>query len=90
MTARPLGMVSSTSRFHLRVRWGGTSTRMRLKPAMCAALAAMKVLPVPISPTRLVPWWALRERVTPRMASAWAPRGERNSWDRPWPFSEGR
>ena len=43
MTARAWGMVSSTSRFHLRVRWGGTSTRMRLKPAMCAALAASRI-----------------------------------------------
>ena len=38
----------------------GQRTRMRLKPAMCAA--AVKVLPVPISPTTVVPRWASRER----------------------------
>ena len=54
MTARAPGTVSSTSRFHLRVRCGGQSTRMRRKPAMWAAAAAMKVLPVPISPTTVV------------------------------------
>ena len=32
--------------------------RMRWKPARCAAAAAMKVLPVPISPTTVVPRWA--------------------------------
>ena len=65
--------VISTSRFHLGTRWGGPSTRIRLKPAMYAA-AAMKVLPVPISPPTLVTWWASRERAAPRMASACAPR----------------
>ena len=90
MATRALGTVSSTSRFHFRVRCGGVSTSIRLKPAALAADAPMKVLPVPISPTTFVPWWAFRERVTPRMASAWAPRGERSSWGRPWPFWEGR
>ena len=58
MTARAAGAVISTSRFHLPVRWGGHKTRTRLKPAMCAAATAMKVLPVPISPTTVVPRWA--------------------------------
>ena len=44
MTARAPGTVSSTSRFHLRVRCGGQSTSTRSKPAMWAAEAAMKVL----------------------------------------------
>ena len=65
-------------------------TRILLKPAMCAALAAMKVLPVPISPTTVVPRWASRERAAPLMASACAPRGERSSMGSLPPFSEGR
>ena len=63
MTARAPGTVISTSRFHLGTRWGGQMMMMmRSKPAMCAAAAAMKVLPVPISPTTVVPRWALREQ----------------------------
>ena len=58
MTARAPGTVISTSRFQLGTRCGGPSTRIRLKPVMCAAAAAMKVLPVPISPTTVVPRWA--------------------------------
>ena len=53
-------------------------TRILLKPAMSAAPAAMKVLPVPISPTTVVPRWASRERAAPLMASACAPRGDRS------------
>ena len=56
----PFGTRSWTS-VQCRPRASGQRTRMRLKPAMCAA-AAMKVLPVPISPTTVVPRWASRER----------------------------
>ena len=52
--------------------------RIFLKPAMCAAAAAMKVLPVPISPTTVVPRWASRDRAAPLMASSCAPRGVRS------------
>ena len=90
MTARASGTVSSTSRFHLRVRCGGQRTSTRRKPAMWAADAAMKVLPVPISPTTVVPRWVSRERAAPRMASACAPSGERSSCGRGFPQSEGR
>ena len=89
MAVRAPGIVSSTSRFHFGVKWGGHNTSTRWKPAMCAADAPMKVFPVPISPTRLVPWWASRDRAAPLMASAWAPRGERSSAGSPWPFSDG-
>ena len=50
----------------------------------------IKVLPVPISPTTVVPRWALRERAAPLMASACAPRGLRSSLGSLPPFSEGR
>ena len=73
--ARAPGTVISTSRFHLGTRWGGQITRIRWKPAMYAAAAPMNVFPVPISPTTVVPRWALRERATPLMASACAPQG---------------
>ena len=59
-------------------------------PAMYAALAPMKVLPVPISPTTVVPRWASRERAAPLMASACAPRGLRSRRGSVPPFSEGR
>ena len=75
MTARAPGTVISTSRFHLGTRWGGQRTRMRLKPAMCAAAAAMKVLPVPISPTTVVPRWASRERAAPPYGVGLRPQG---------------
>ena len=52
--------------------------RILLKPTMCAAAAAMKVLPVPISPTTVVPRWASRDRAAPLMASSCAPRGVRS------------
>ena len=65
-------------------------TSTRSKPAMYAAAAPMKVLPVPISPTTVVPRWALRERAAPLMASACAPRGERSRRGSVPPFSEGR
>ena len=74
MAARAKGTVASTSRFHLRVKWGGQIMRILLKPAICAA-AAMKVFPVPISPTTVVPRWASRERAAPLMASACRPQG---------------
>ena len=90
MAARAPGTVASTSRFHFRVRWGGQRTRILLKPAMSAAPAAMKLLPVPISPTTVVPRWTSRERAAPLMASACAPRGERSSIGNLWPFSEAR
>ena len=90
MTARAKGTVSSTSRFHLRTRWGGQSTRILWKPAMCAAAAPIKVLPVPISPTTFVPRWASRERAAPLMASSCAPRGVRSRRGSLPPFSEGR
>ena len=90
MAARAWGTVSSTSRFHLRTRCGGQRTRTLPKPAMCAAEAAMKVLPVPISPTTVVPRWASRERAAPRMASSCAPSGERSRRGSGRPFSEGR
>ena len=90
MAARAPGTVISTSRFHLGTRWGGQSTRMLLKPAMCAAAAPMNVLPVPISPTTVVPRWASRERAAPLMASVCAPRGVRSSRGSVPPFSEGR
>ena len=44
MTARVPGTVISTSRFHLGTRWGGQRTRTRLKPARCAAAAAIECL----------------------------------------------
>ena len=90
MTPRAPGTVISTSRFHLGTRWGGQSTSTLLKPAMCAAAAPMKVLPVPISPTTVVPRWASRERAAPLMASACAPRGLRSRRGRMPPFSDGR
>ena len=90
MTARAPGTVISTSRFHLGTRCGGHRTNTRWKPANCAAAAPMKVLPVPISPTTVVPRWASRERAAPRMASACAPRGERSRRGSLPPFSEGR
>ena len=90
MTARAPGTVISTSRFHLGTRWGGQRMSILLKPAMWAAAAAMKVLPVPISPTTVVPRWASRERAAPRMASSCAPRGLRSSRGSLCPFSEGR
>ena len=62
----------------------------RSNPAMYAAAAPMKVLPVPISPTTVVPRWALRERAAPLMASACAPSGLRSSLGSVPPFSEGR
>ena len=62
----------------------------RSKPAMYAAAAPMKVLPVPISPTTVVPRWAFSERAAPLMASACAPRGLRSSLGIVPPFSEGR
>ena len=65
-------------------------TSTRSKPAMCAAAAPMKVLPVPISPTTVVPRWAVRERAAPRMASACAPRGLLSRRGSTPPFSEGR
>ena len=80
MAVRAEGTVSSTSRFHFLVRCGGQRTSTLWKPAMWAAAAAMKVLPVPISPTTVVPLWACRERTAPLMASSWAPRGERSRW----------
>ena len=58
MAVRAEGTVSSTSRFHFLVRWGGHNTSTLRKPAMWAAAVAMKVLPVPISPTTVVPLWA--------------------------------
>ena len=64
--------------------------RTLLKPAMCAAAAPMKVLPVPISPTTVVPRCALRERAAPLMASACAPMGVRSRCGSVPPFSEGR
>ena len=90
MAARTPGTVISTSRFHLGTRWGGQMMRMRSKPAMCAAAAPMKVLPVPISPTTVVPRWAFSDRAAPLMASACAPRGLRSSLGIVPPFSEGR
>ena len=90
MTARAPGTVSSTSRFHLRVRCGGQSTSTRSKPAMCAAEAAMKVLPVPISPTTVVPRCASSESAAPRIASACAPSGARSRGGSARPGSEGR
>ena len=89
MTARAPGTVISTSRFHLGTRCGGQRISILWKPAMCAA-AAMKVLPVPISPTTVVPRCALSERAAPLMASACAPRGLRSSRGSLCPFSEGR
>ena len=62
----------------------------RRNPAAWAAAAPMKDLPVPISPTTVVPRWACRDRAAPRMASACAPRGLRSSWGSFSPFSEGR
>ena len=90
MTARAAGTVISTSLFHLGTKWGGPNTRMRLKPAMYAAAAPMKLLPVPISPTTVVPRWASSERAAPLMASSCAPRGVRSRYGRMPPFSEGR
>ncbi len=89
MATRAPGTVCSTSLFHFLVRCGGQRTSILLNPAMWAAAAAMKVLPVPISPTTVVPRWAFRERAAPLMASACAPRGFRSSWGRVPPFSEG-
>ena len=90
MAARAKGTVISISRFHLGTRWGGQMTSTRSKPAMCAAAAPMKVLPVPISPTTVVPRWAFRERAAPLMASDCAPRGFLSSLGSVPPFSEGR
>ena len=90
IAARAKGTVCSTSRFHFRVRWGGQRMSILLNPAMCAAAAPMNVFPVPISPTTVVPRWALRERAAARMASAWAPRGVRSREGSLPPFSEGR
>ena len=71
IAARAPGTVSSTSRFHFRVRCGGHSmSNMRRKPAAWAAAAPMKVLPVPISPTTVVPRWAWRDNAVPLMASS--------------------
>ena len=70
MAARANGTVCSTSRFHFRVRCGGQRISTLRNPAMCAAAAPMKVLPVPISPTTVVPLWTSRERAAPLMASA--------------------
>ena len=91
MTAREPGTVNSTSRFHLGTRCGGPSTRILLKPAMCAAAAAMKVLPVPISPTTVVPRWAYVKRWSwllltllprgPRSDPLWAPSSCRGRTD---------
>ena len=89
MAAWAPGTVSSISLFHLRTRCGGVSTSTLLKPAMCAAAVAMKVFPVPISPTTVVPRLALSERAAPLMASAWAPSGERRSSGRRCPSSDG-
>ena len=61
MAALAPGTVSSTSRFHFRVRWGGQRIRIRRKPAAWAAAAPMKVFPVPIAPTTVVPRWAWRD-----------------------------
>ena len=44
----------------------------------------------PISPTTVVPRWALRAQAAPLMASACAPRGLRSSLGSLPPFSEGR
>ena len=87
--ARASGTVSSTSRFHLRVRCGGHNTSTRRKPARWAAEAAMNVFPVPISPTTVVPRWSSRERAAPRMASACAPRGVRSRRGRALPAVGG-
>ena len=43
---------------------------------------------MPISPTTVVPRWALRERAAPLMASTCAPRGLRSSLGSVPPFSE--
>ena len=88
--ARTPGTVCSTSRFHLGTRWGGQITSIRRKPAMYAAAAPMNVLPVPISPTTVVPRWDFRERAAPLMASACAPRGFLSRRGSAPPFSEGR
>ena len=90
IAARAPGTVSSTSRFHFFVRCGGQRMSTLLKPAMCAAAAPMKVLPVPISPTTVVPRWASRDRAVPLMASACAPSGVRSRGGSSPPFSEGR
>ena len=90
MAALPFGTVSSISRFHFRVRWGGQRINTLWNPAMWAAAAPMKVLPVPISPTTVVPWWASRESAAPLIASAWPPRGLRSSLGRGRGSSEGR
>ena len=44
-------------------------------PAAWAAAVPMKVFPVPISPTMLVPGLVLSESAAALMASSWAPRG---------------
>ena len=62
----------------------------RRKPAAWAAAAPMKVLPVPISPTTVVPRWAWRDMAVPRMASSWPPIGVRSSRGSLTGFSEGR
>ena len=58
------GTVCSTSRFHFPVRCGGQMMSTLWKPAMYAAAAPMKVFPVPISPTTVVPRWVCRERAS--------------------------
>ena len=90
MAARAPGTVSSTSRFHFRVRCGGQRIKTRWKPAAWAAAAPMNVLPVPISPTTVVPLWAWRDRAVPLMASSWPPIGVRSSWGSLTGVSEGR
>ena len=82
--------MSSTSRFHFRVKWGGQRINMRRNPAAWAAAAPMKVLPVPISPTTVVPLWACRDRAVPLMASSWPPIGVRSSRGSLTGVSEGR
>ena len=59
--------------------WGGQRINTRRKPAAWAAAAPMNVLPVPISPTTVVPRCAWRERAVPLMATSWPPIGLRSS-----------
>ena len=82
MTAVTTGSVCSISRFHFSTRWGGHITRIRLKPACFAAIIEMKVLPVPISPTRMVPLFSLKEKATPEMVCFCARMGGRRAFGR--------
>ena len=75
----PVDMQRSISRRHFRTRCGGQTRNTRRQPATYAAPAAIRLLPLPISPTTMVPGWRWMERAAARIASAWAPIGRLRS-----------